>query len=248
MNQSVPDYILYTTTLSRLSGRIKHPDFELISDHGVIVCECKSASGAEYQFVKKFNRLYRAIDTAIKDSGIVPNDLRLEIRVHNKLDRDVNILGREIAGIALGLREANLTEVLDFGPCQVALIKRDSPVLFDYRGIHCLSITISDRPVTATADNAYLHVTAGPIIKHLAKVTGNLIREAKSQLPETKSCVIFIESQDGESARRAANRRIGIPDYHHILACLRPLLSPNFLFLYPISSHRVQFHLPIYAH
>lgn len=206
-----------------IKGKVKRPDFELITKHGIAVCECKSANEAERRYAKRFDRLCKALSDDLKDSGGIANDLRLEIHVHGPFGIDVGQLANQVVKAALQLQATDIGHVSELGPFLVCLARRSSAPAFKDFGLWQLAMVVGDKPVGIDPENAhqhaYLRVTTARVDPPRVKAAGNLIREAKSQLPEDRWGVIFIQAINGASARRAAHLRLGRPEYSHVLAC-----------------------------
>lgn len=206
-------------------GRIKRPDFELTTKHGDVVCECKRAHEVELLYAKRFDRFCKALSDTLnlKESGGIANHRRLEVHVHRPFGTDVQQIAKQVVQAARQMLGTDIGQVSEVGPCLICLVPRSSAPTFKDFGLWQLALVVGDKPVGIDPANAhqhaYLQVTTARVDPPRVKASGNLIRQAKSQLPEDRWGVIFIEAINWASARKAARLRLGRPEYGHVLAC-----------------------------
>lgn len=200
-----------------VKGKKRRPDFEVQTNLGKIVCECKRLRETERLYSKRLSTLAQALDLAAAGAGGVPQESRLEVHIRGPVKGDANKLAKQLCDAALR-STSNIGKVLELGPFQFCLALKTSHVHFPDTEIFRHSVTVGDKPVGATSEYAYLRVTIDGIGRSRSRATGDLIHETKSQLPETEMCVAFVEVMNGPSAEKAAHGRIGRKEYQHFLA------------------------------
>lgn len=217
---AMADYCLGRSKSLRFSptysvkGRAKHPDFELTTKIGKIVCECKSLSESDRKYSKRLSTISGALDSAAKDLGGVPEGYRLEVHIRGPVQGDLNKLAKRLCKTAFH-RSADVDKPFEVGPFQFCLVPRNSPVRFPDTGIYHQSIIVGDTPVGLGSEYAYLRITTERIGHSRVKASGDLIHEAKAQLPEAELCVAFVEVISAPSAEQAAHEKLKSNDYRH---------------------------------
>ncbi len=201
-------------------GNLRRPDFSLVTVAGLVVCECKSISEEARKYSITFTRIHDTLEKTLKEAGGIANNLRLEVHLQSALAVDVQGWARQVAVKAIQAVDAGLVgQILELGSCKLCVVERASPTVFNRFKLTLLSVTVGNVPVGLTPEYAHLRTTTDRVGAQRAKSAGALIREAKSQLPETQRCVAFIQVIDGPSAKLAAERRLATRDYEHVIAC-----------------------------
>ena len=210
------DSLRFSPTYS-VRGRDKHPDFELSTKIGKVVCECKSLNESDRKYSKRLSAISEALDSAANDLGGVPKGHRLEVHIRHPVQGNLSKLAKRLCTTAFH-RSAEVDKTFEVGPFEFCLVSKDSPVYFPDTGIYHQSITVGDTPVGVAPEYAHLRVTTERIDRSREKASGDLIREAKAQLPEGEMCVAFVEVISSPSAEQAAHERLSTQDYDYFLA------------------------------
>lgn len=200
-------------------GRLKHPDFEIDTQIGTLVCECKSGHEADYRYVQALSNFASALDDAAKQAGGVPDSRRLEVHITGPIRADWKKLAEEITQRVLVTDKLPSDQVVIVGPCSVAMPMRESPPAFTWSGLVSVRVVVGATPVGITEEYQHLRVSSSRLHKKQVKAAGSLITDALSQLPTEKWGVIFLEIMSGNVGVDAAKRRLGTQEYDHIFTC-----------------------------
>ncbi len=202
-----------------IRGIEKRPDFEFCTPEGEIVCECKNAHESETRYQKNLNRILSAFDRAIKRVGGLDSSLRLEVHLTEVIAGNVDKLADKVISGLHQTIKCDLEQPLELGAFLACFTKRSSPIKFNEFNFRCYLVSVGNTPTGITPENAYLHITTNRLDRKRVRAAGDLLREAKAQLPETKRCAIFIRVNDGVSAVKAAHNKLKNSAYRHILVC-----------------------------
>ena len=202
-----------------VGGHLRHPDFSLVTAAGLLVCECKSISEEARNYSATFARIHDALSTALEEAGGIAGTLRVEVHLQSALEMEVQEWAKEHASEAIRAAEEGLVgQVLKLRSCKLCVVERSASTVFDRFQLCRLSVTVGDAPVSLTPEYAFLRTTTDRLGRRRATSVGDLMRKAKSQLPEAQRCVVFIQATDSASAKLAAERRLGDKDYNHVIA------------------------------
>lgn len=202
-----------------VKGELKHPDFVVMTPRGPIVCECKRSHEKDRQYFKRFERIHNALDKGIKELGETGAAIRVEVHICQVVGKSVDQFAHDVAIQARQAAKASPNQILDYGPYKLCVVPRTSPTVFNEYNLARVSVTVGNTPVGITPEYAYLRVTTDQLDPLRARADGELMREARSQLPDTERCAIFLDAINGESAKLAAERRLGSLSYLHVVAC-----------------------------
>lgn len=197
-------------------NHIKHPEFLIISEAGELVCECKNLHPSEHNYFKRFNNLFKIINSHI-ESLTIPNDIRVDIHFNAAPKGDLNKLGALIKSKTEEMIKHNVSKVDEFDSVQLYVGKRREKPRFESFHLATQSITVGNTPTSLSSENAYLRISSDRFDSYLIKMVGNAIKDAKSQLPEIMDCAIFLNLSRLEFAEKAVDLRIGTDEYKHIL-------------------------------
>jgi len=164
-------------------GQLKHPDFEVSTPIGTLVCECKSGHEADYKYVRILDRFTGALDDMAKQSGGVPDDRRLEVHITGPIRVDWGRLATEIVQRVLPAGKLPSDQIVTVGPCSVAMPMRDSPPAFTWSGLVSVRVVVGATPVGITEEYQHLRVSSSRLHRQQVKLAGSLIADALSQLP-----------------------------------------------------------------
>lgn len=235
---SMADYCLARSHALRFSpeyevrGHLKHPDFEMDSDLGKIVCECKGLDDREREYSRQLQRVMAALQSAAQAAGVIPEDHRLEVHLRGPIKQDVDKVAQLICATAYQAETGKLCEV-DGLFC--ALKAKSEPIAFPNSGIAMHTIVVGTTAVGLGAENASLRLTTERLDGARIKAAGSLVNKAKSQLPESERCAIFIDVLNPASGIEAAKRRLNRPDYKHVMTV--GVVSSRIDWTYVTSRH-----------
>ncbi len=200
-----------------INGFEKHPDFELATRWGTMVCECKSLNESDRRYAKRLNTISSVIDSATKATGGVPPGHRLEVHINGPIKGDLEQYAFMICQEAFGrMRETG--HIFKNGPFAFCLELQSNPTHFSDTGIWQEVEIVGEVPVGLGPQYAYLRVTTERIEASRLRACGDLIHDAMAQLPRDKLCVTFLEVLDRASAEEAAKKKLASPHYKHFLA------------------------------
>ena len=202
--------------LRSVRGKPKNPDFELHTETGELVCECKNLHPQESDYLIRFEKIFRSIETSMR-TVCIPDDIRVSIHLthapRGSLTHWSNSIAQEVNGMIQNKtpKDKKLGSFsIHIGPRHQRSPRPKKPHLV--AGV----VTIKNRPTPLT--NTSLEMTAGYFDSAIERIVGRTIRRANSQLPEHKDCAIFLKTSRLTCAETAVDLRISLKSYSHILA------------------------------
>ena len=195
-------------------GHLKHPDFEIETPIGRVVCECKRLHLSGGDVSTRLARVTTAFDAAIKTLN-VPAAVRIEVEVQGPIGGDLNHAATDACRAAMG---TPIGSPVRRGPFIVVRSEVGKPpVHHNEWEVQAGNVRVGDTPVGITAEYTYLLVSSPWMERALVRAMGGLVNTALRQLPEQHHGVIFVAGSR-RYGNTAAASRLTDPAYGHCVA------------------------------
>ncbi|MGK5095321.1 hypothetical protein WDW89_25325 [Deltaproteobacteria bacterium TL4] len=179
-----------------VKGHIKKPDFIVtLSDDSILICECKSMDSINRAKRSKALKLIKLLDDKLK--GILDSSFRIEVSFKN-LPRhwNRNFVDQLFGAIGTLLKEQYTEKHIELN-CEnrqktwIKLSRIEEPIFFNN------ILNVANKPKN---DNPTLVVGEIPNLKKDIK---DIIKDARTQIPEEYNSVIFLYSLNEHYAKQA---------------------------------------------
>ena len=195
-------------------GHVKHPDFEIQTPIGRIVCECKRLHHSGGDFSARLARVTTAFDAAIKTLD-VPESVRVEVEVQERIAGDLHRSAIDACAAAMA---TPIGEPVRRGPFLVLRSEVGKPPVHQTDGeVQTGRVRVGATPTGITAECTYLLVSSPWMERALVRAMGGLANTALRQLPEHHQAVIFVAGSR-RHGKAAAASRLTDPAYAHCIA------------------------------
>lgn len=194
-------------------GRGKRPDFEIQTQIGRVICECKRAHLKTQDWAIRLERIADAFDAAMKAIPLA-QEVRLEIVINRPISGDLSITAAEACRQIVSLQDGSSVE---HGPFSIKISRVGAPVSPNNCAINCGRILVGTTAIKITPENCYLRVSSPWMERALVRTMGAVINTALRQLPQDLPSVIFTDGPR-EQGRQAAAARLTQLEYAHCIA------------------------------
>ncbi len=179
--------------------RQKFPDFKFWGPFGTFTCECKSMHPSQHDYQKRINFIAKEMSQAI-EAAKVPEQMRVDVHLEK--------------GIVSGDLKKQLSSLVE--PFQFRVASRGLDPAFSKYTWAQMSIKVQTTSTPIHWKSANFRFTVNTLRKH--RGVSKLIKDARTQLPGSEKCLIFLEVYDQESAQEDALKFIENPHYTNVLA------------------------------
>ena len=194
----------------------KRPDILWDTTLGRLYCECKSSHVFQQAIAKRTERFRDVADLEYK-RHVWPPSSRLDILLLGpalngcewRLKSVINTVSEKAASDSWEDVESEAGEVRATLRCRV----NDPPDLPE--SLRTGLIEVGPVATRMAAENAYLTLTIS-VATHRQRAVAGLIQTAKTQLPDTETSMIFVESLGGPVVRRRLEELILAPSFVNI--------------------------------
>jgi hypothetical protein len=173
-------------------GHAKHPEFLWHTEVGAIYCECKQGKVTESKFSRRVNKLLQCLNSVYQ--GFQPWDpaLRLDVKFDGITTNKIEARFKDVvAKAAEALRASAYADVIFEGQGVSAALRPRGEPPHEEGTMMAGMATVTSTP-TNLADACDLSLTVS-ISRYRRTATGELIRDARSQLPKGGVGAIFLE-------------------------------------------------------
>jgi len=195
-------------------GRLKRPEFEIVTTNGLYCVECKRPhihAQLALKSLQAVSKEFNAKMTAAK----WPADLRLEVEIVTPLRGRVSNFAFQI--VKSGIESGPVVEPIATGPFKAYVVCRPEPFRLPSAPWHTDTMIVGDTP-TGILNPAFtsLRVSNYRLDSKFETSIGSRVREALKQLPESEKCIIVIGDTSPRIAAPICQKRIDDPAYSHI--------------------------------
>lgn len=195
-------------------NRVKHPDFEILTPFGWVVCECKRLHVNSLDLSAGMSRLADAFDRELQAAG-VGRDVRLQVEVAGPIRQDLETLVARACSLV-----PNMIDGVAFESAPFVLTKgRVGTPPYSQAGRYLKQgrIIVGTEPTGIIEEYMHLIVSDPRKERALLRASGALMNAALKQLPSNRDCVMFIEGP-AQFGQVAAGARLPLPEYAHCMA------------------------------
>jgi len=207
--------LVFSPAISKASG-VKRPDFLWETSLGDLTCECKEAGQWEQQESRTIGHLREIAVAALTEAGGLPDDLRLDITVDGPLsaayERQLSTLVCEAVASSGGGSSARTLD----RPFAGIVVSRETDPERLPDSILAGQMTVGTKPTQLTPQNGFLTVSRSLAATRARRVR-DLVKQAKTQLPDAAPSGIFIQIGGAGSAAAQLEQMIGHPAHQTIV-------------------------------
>lgn len=197
----------------KVRGHRKRPDFEIATPIGRIVCECKRLHLGGGDFVARLNKISAAFDNAIKTVN-VPEDVRLEVEVQDRITGDLNRAAMDACTAVMG---TPVGQLLRRGPFLIGRSEVGKPPVHESSWeVQSARVRVGETPVGITPEYTYLLVSSPWMERAISRAMGSLVNTAHRQLAAQHQGMIFVAGSRRYGKSAAASRLLD-PAYEHCI-------------------------------
>ena len=206
--------LIFSPTVRKAHG-YKHPDFLWKTSLGDLTCECKEADQWLHQETRAINHLREIASAALTEAGGLPDDNRLDIQVNGALAAGYE---RRLADLvkAVAAKPGESSARLVAAPFSATVVPRRDPPERPRDSMIASEVIVGTTPTRIAAENAVLTVTRSLATTRARRVR-DLVKRAKSQLPDEGPCGVFIQINGAEFAAEQLEEMIGRPAHQAIV-------------------------------
>lgn len=215
--------------LHEIKGKNKRSDFEFMLSGITYCCECKTRNSMDNIFERRINHLWNALTKTF--SGInIHKDLRVDLVLKNRLVGNLSQTIQMLANEIIKVLQGGQSDPANYAPFHFRVKpRRERPDWDGYdtrRALTCVTpmplpdgvTCLDESDGTGWSPNAWLTLAANN--PNAATEVGDLLNEAKDQIPQHRKGLVFLRGVTAPSASLAVERRIHEKAYKHIAAVI----------------------------
>jgi hypothetical protein len=154
--------------------------------------------------------------TALADAGGLPNGVRLDIIVNGPLSPDHDKRLAELVRQVVIASDGEPTEKALAGPFAAIVASRQTEPQRLPDSMMAGRLTVGTTPIQLLPENGSLTISRS-LASTRAKRVRDLVKQAKTQLPDVGPCGIFIQMNGAQSAAEQLKQMIGRPAHEAIV-------------------------------
>ena len=200
--------LAFSPTVSR-KGRQKTPELLWETTLGDLYYECKREHLNESAIKRRMERLMNVIEAAYTECGQWDPVSRVDVRIGQPAKDGVERLIRELIRTLHAKQSSSDSERIEQGVVSIDVGARTTPCPIVENSMRMMSVQVgSDKPTKLDDSNARFSLTMS-LFGHRLRLLTKLIRDARSQLPDSTNGGIFLDIGAGEQFRVKLGQLLG---------------------------------------
>jgi hypothetical protein len=203
-----------------VKGKLKRPEFDAISEFGLLSIECKRPHLHLHEAIEHYRLFVNVIKDSMKNKGW-PNNFRLEIQIKEPFRKSINLIAEKIVSLALQKKSNHESIEMVISSVQAYVVPRAFPFILEpNEALFTNVMELNSDEATGIYNPRFtsLRIVNRNLDHRFSKSVGSLAKNALNQLPDNQIGFIFLGDILYKIAETVSKRRLDDPSYDKVKA------------------------------